>query len=248
MKTVLNMKMKSKNWTINKSTAAIVIIAFGVSGILIVNPIKTTSVKISILFFLALIFLSPFVFFRKNLKTMISIAVIYLLALIYIFLPARPYDKESIRQRYVLNLAATKGLSFIWGGESHFGADCSGLVRKEFENALIEEGLMTFNPSLIRKALYIWWYDCDAKSLKNGYKDFTFPIFSGKNVNSIDSKNLMPGDLAVIDDGSHVMAYIGNNKWIEADPEELNVLCIDTPSNNPWFSMPTTIVRWKILQ
>jgi Ca2+/Na+ antiporter len=240
--------MKKTKWTINRITTAIVIIAGGVGLILIINPIRTTMLKAVIVLLVLILLLSPFVYFRKKLKIIIPLAVAYLMIAIFLLLPGRDYNTVSIRQRYIANLAANEGLPFIWGGESLFGTDCSGLVRKEFVNSLIYEGIFTLNPALIRKGLYIWRYDCNARALKDGYKDFTYQISSIPNVNATKDRDLMLGDLAVMDDGAHVMAYIGNNKWIEADPDKLNVLRITVPSDNPWFSFPAKIVRWSALK
>ena len=44
--------------------------------------------------------------------------------------------------------------------------------------------------------------------------------------------------------GMHVLAFLGNGLWIEADPGEMKVLRVKVPSNNPWFSAPVQLVRW----
>jgi len=234
-------------WTINRITTAIVIIAGGVLLILIINPLRTTMLKAMIALLILTLLFSPFIYLRKKLKVAIPLAGVYLIILIFLLLPGRDYNRDSIRERYVAGLSANEGLPFIWGGESRFGTDCSGLVRKEFVNALMSEGIFTLNPGLIRNGMYIWHYDCNARSLRDGYKDFTYQVRSFSCVNRIKDTDLLPGDLVVMEDGDHVMAYIGDNKWIEADPDKLNVLCITTPSDNPWFKFPVKIVRWNCL-
>lgn len=62
-----------------------------------------------------------------------------------------------------------------------------------------------------------------------------------------DHSLLKPGDLAVTDDGVHVMAYLGDRAWIEADPHAHQVIEVILPSDNPWFRMPVVFVRWQCL-
>lgn len=40
------------------------------------------------------------------------------------------------------------------------------------------------------------------------------------------------------------MAYLGDNKWIEADPPDLKALAFTVPvPKNAWFATPMTIIR-----
>lgn len=58
----------------------------------------------------------------------------------------------------------------------------------------------------------------------------------------------MPGDMAVTSSGVHVLAYLGERTWIEADPNELQgnrVIRVKTPTRNAWFNMPVHIMRWR---
>jgi hypothetical protein len=48
--------------------------------------------------------------------------------------------------------------------------------------------------------------------------------------------------------GVHILAYLGDNHWIEADPTAHKVLIVQVPeSNNAWFNVPVRIVRWRTL-
>ena len=49
-------------------------------------------------------------------------------------------------------------------------------------------------------------------------------LFRSDSVISSDSSRLRPGDLAVTEDGVHVMAFLGDQRWIEADPDAKRVL------------------------
>ena len=44
--------------------------------------------------------------------------------------------------------------------------------------------------------------------------------------------------------GVHVLAYIGNKTWIEADPN----IEVKTPARNAWFNMPVHVMRWRALE
>jgi peptidoglycan/LPS O-acetylase OafA/YrhL len=54
--------------------------------------------------------------------------------------------------------------------------------------------------------------------------------------------------LAVTANGVHVLAYVGNQTWVEADPGEWKVIQVKVPATNPWFLVPVRIVRWAQLQ
>jgi hypothetical protein len=68
-------------------------------------------------------------------------------------------------------------------------------------------------------------------------------------INLLDHATFQPGDLAVTDSGIHVLAYLGDQTWIEADPGVEKVILAKSPSqDNAWLSSPVKIVRWKLLQ
>jgi hypothetical protein len=65
-------------------------------------------------------------------------------------------------------------------------------------------------------------------------------------LNKLDSALLLPGDIAVTTSGVHMMAYLGNNKWIGADPGEKRVAIFTIPeTKNVWFFTPMNIMRWN---
>lgn len=48
--------------------------------------------------------------------------------------------------------------------------------------------------------------------------------------------------------GVHIMAYLGGNTWIEADPGAGQVITVPVPvKDNPRFDTPMKIVRWSVL-
>ena len=64
-----------------------------------------------------------------------------------------------------------------------------------------------------------------------------------------DHAGILPGDLAVTAGGGHIMAYLGSNVWIEADPGVGRVITVSVPcETNAWFCEPMRIMRWSLLQ
>ncbi|PCJ54336.1 MAG: hypothetical protein COA79_21995 [Planctomycetota bacterium] len=165
--------------------------------------------------------------------------------ILFLILPGSESKNKSLRVSYINSLKSYEGTKYIWGGENRIGIDCSGLVRNGLINANIKQSFLTFNPKLFRNAFKLWWYDCSAKAIRDGYKNFANHKFKAKTINDIDTSKLNIGDIAVTTGGSHILAYIGNNKWIEADPGIRKTVIIKTPSKNPWFNMPIYILEWS---
>lgn len=182
---------------------------------------------------------------RRALAT--SLAAVCALALAFVCLPGRKADAAALRQAYVRALLSYEGSPYVWGGENRFGIDCSGLVRKGLICANLRLGVQTLNPSLVRQAFYLWWNDCTAQALRDGHLGLTKRLSSAAQINDIDARALLPGDLAVTASGVHVLAYVGSGEWIEADPGELRVIRVQTPAKNTWFRTPVHVVRWAQL-
>jgi cell wall-associated NlpC family hydrolase len=140
------------------------------------------------------------------------------------------------------------GTPYVWGGENHVGIDCSGLVREGLIQANFHQGIKTLNPSLVRQGLAMWWFDLSALALRDGERSWTTRLFQADSINSIDPARLLPGDLAATADGVHILAYIGDKKWIEADPGERKTIVVAIPERiNYWFGVPVDILRWQQL-
>lgn len=170
--------------------------------------------------------------------------------LIFLLLPGRPASSEILREKYTSCLRRYEGVRYVWGGETALGIDCSGLVRRGLMDALFLEGLRTLNPGLVRDAISLWWNDTTARVL--GEKNASSPtvaITETPEINLLDHSLLLPGDLAVTATGLHILAYLGDQTWIEADPGLERVVSAKAPSHdNPWLATPVNIVRWKVLQ
>jgi hypothetical protein len=182
-------------------------------------------------------------------RTMRILAVLFTIAAaFFLILPGRSNrDPSILRQDFASSLQRYIGTPYYWGGESPKGIDCSGLMRRGLIDGLFLRGLRSADPGLVRYAIWLWWHDCTAADLGSGRGDTT-RLFTVKSVNSTDLSRLLPGDLAVTTSGAHVIAYLGDRSWIEADPTIGRVIIVKAPSQeNPWFSTPMNIVRWNIL-
>ena len=182
---------------------------------------------------------------RRRRAWVAAVLVSGVVALVWLCLPGRPGDDDALRSTYVQCLKDYTGTRYVWGGENRLGIDCSGLVRRGFINANAKMGLRTFNPELVRTSLSLWWHDCSARALRDGYRGLTTRILSAPSINSIDHDAILAGDLAVTANGVHVLAYLGGNLWIEADPIAKRVITVEVPSSNAWFTMPVQLVRWS---
>jgi len=159
------------------------------------------------------------------------------------------HDPGALRAADLHGLARYGGTHYFWGGESPKGIDCSGLMRRGMIDGLFIQGCRRFEPALVRQSLDLWWHDCTAKELMDGYYNLTVPVLTTRSLNVLDHSRILPGDMAVTDSGVHVMAYVGDNRWIEADPGIGRVVTLTAPTpSNIWLSGPMKIVRWRVLE
>lgn len=175
-------------------------------------------------------------------------AIIVTLSALAVFLPGHNDDPGKINETYVEKLMTYEGVRYVWGGKNSRGIDCAGLVRKGYIDANFSLGLQTYNPKLLRRAFFIWWYDCAADALGDEYKHMTKKVQDAGSIKALENI-LQPGDLIVgLPDGFHVLAYLGNNQWIEADPTAGGVVTISTAQKAAqWEGIPVRLVRWNNL-
>jgi hypothetical protein len=167
----------------------------------------------------------------------------------FLILPSRTHEgPQMLRHDFIACLRHYEGVRYFWGDEGFTGIDCSGLVRRGLIDSMFMRGIRTLDAGSVRYAIWLWWNDCSARDLGEGRNDLTVPVLETPSINDLDHSRVTPGDLAVTKGGEHVMAYVGDNVWIEADPLAHRVIIVRAPSrNNAWFHGPMTIVRWRIL-
>ena len=166
-----------------------------------------------------------------------------------VFSPSRPLDADALRKSYVDRLVSYKGVRYLWGGEGRLGIDCSGLPRRALRDALAWRGLVTWNGGLVRESLRQWWFDASAKALAEGHQNYVVPLGIHGTIKEMDYDDLQPGDLAITASGIHVLCYLSGDRWIQAEPEIRKVVALNgRTDNNPWFDMPVSMYRWRVLE
>jgi hypothetical protein len=221
-------------------------IGFGLFVLSGLFPIKTTITRSVTLVLAAGLWLALPKSFPRRLAGSSAFLAIFVAVGLAAWLPGRPINPVRLQDDYVGALSSYRNTLYVWGGESRLGVDCSGLVRIAMVDACAWEALRTHNAGLIRRAAWIWWHDCSAADLGDGYSGNTVPVESAKKLSAADPGELRPGDMAVLADGLHVMAYLGDGRWIEADPRPLRVVVYDAAGRTDvWSNMSVRIVRWK---
>jgi NlpC/P60 family len=189
-------------------------------------------------------------FWRRRMVRYTCFGLVAAVAL-FLALPGRASDPAALRDEYVHALARYEGTRYVWGGENGRGIDCSGLIRRGLIDASLKRGIATANPALVRTGVSLWWHDCSAKALKEEYRAQTKFVLVASDFNGLDHSRIRPGDMAVTANGVHILAYLGDRVWIEADPNALvgdKVIAVRVPAANPWFGQPVHIIRWRQLE
>lgn len=215
-------------------------------AILLRNPVNSKLLNLAFLLCLSGAWVSLlFLLWQKKIARYVLAAIPLLLALPFL-LPERDINSTELRVDYVARMKNLENTPYFWGGENSHGIDCSGLPRRALRDALLFQGFKNANGYTFREYARHWWYDTSAQAMSEGYRDMTQPLGIEGTVRTIDNTQLLPGDLAVTKNGIHVMAYAGDDNWIQADP---GIGCVKTlngkTADNQWFEVPVTLHRWK---
>jgi hypothetical protein len=223
-------------------------VAWFVSIVILIQPLGYTLMRAATVFLLLAVWVGGLYFSWQRVPVRIAGIVITLLFSSLLILPGRSADVAALRGDYLQAMRGYEGTRYVWGGENRQGIDCSGLIREGLIQANLQQGVMRFNPALVRQGLAMWWFDLSAMALRDGERGWTTRLFQAESINAIDLSRLLAGDLAATADGVHILAYVGDNKWIEADPGVLKVITVSVPEvANYWFNVPVYTLRWRQL-
>lgn len=145
------------------------------------SPVNSTIFRLAFLgsLFAAWAGITFFIWKRRHLRTL-TLLLPALLAIPFL-LPGRPLDPEELRTNYMKHLTSYEATRSFWGGESPRGIDCSGLPRRAFRDAILDQGVSHGNGFAFRTWLEQWWFDASARALSEGYRGYTRPTgLSGK--------------------------------------------------------------------
>ena len=214
---------------------------------LLLFPVRNETIRLLLIAGIVGVWVGALFMFWRRLPVRLFLLSLILFPAALVFLPGRDTDVDSLCRAYVGALKTFPGTPYIWGGETRTGIDCSGLARQALVQAEIGEGIRTANPALIRNALTLWWDDCSARALGEEFHQRTIVQGRLSRLNEVNYREIRGGDLAVIGDGIHVLAYSGGKQWIQADPQAGSVITTPVPSNDIRLNLDATIVRWRIL-
>lgn len=211
-----------------------------------IYPIQFGTLRLTLVVGLLGLWIGALLLYSNRKWVLSACLALAVLAAAFLFLPGRSGDPAALRREYVRSLLPYEDTLYLWGGENRVGIDCSGLVRRGLIDAELKQGLLTANPKLLREGAFLWWQDCTARELKDGYRGKTRFLLAAPSLNELDHTRLLPGDFAVTENGVHTLAYLGDQTWIEADPLPLRVIRVKVPAqHNGWFDEPVHILRWR---
>jgi hypothetical protein len=214
--------------------------------IVIEQPIHTKYICLITILMLACLLIIISILFIHKIWFKISGFIIMALCL-GTLINQSPINTKTLNQLYVNQLTSYKNVTYVWGGESGFGVDCSGLPRRSMINALLIYSVTRLNGNSLIQALDYWWNDASALEMLNGYKGRMFVSDMTFTINESEKVSINPGDLAVTANGTHVMVFIDSKHVIQAEPGAGMVIINNVPSENPWLYQDVKLVRWSSL-
>ena len=95
----------------------------------------------------------------------------------------------------------------------------------------------------------MWWWDSSAKAMSEGYRGLTSDTGVHGVLKDLEEARLEAGDLAVTQGGAHVIIYLGDGSWIQADPKPMKVVISGARhAESAWFDLEVRVQRWSMLE
>ena len=215
---------------------------------LLADPIRSGLIKLLIVALSVGVSAGLIFWIRKKSVRLICLVAVLLVAAVVTFKPVQPKPPEQVRSDYVEALRRYEGVRYVWGGETKRGVDCSGIVRAAWVDSQLRLGAKSASATPIRNAFATWWFDASAKELGAGYRARTVELHQSKSIRANQDRALSPGDFAIVANGTHALAYLGNHEWIQADPSAQKVIIVSTTNRNTWLDAPAVFMRWSALE
>lgn len=216
-------------------------------GVLVLFPIRSSFIRLGFLLLIGCCWVCGFCLVWRKRKLRYLMLGMTLFVVGFCCMPSRPVNQGELRDAVVRSLLRYEGRPYLWGAENIVAVDCSGLIRQGFIDAAVLYGLKTFDGALVREGLLLWWYDSSAKAMRDGYRGRTVRLMSADSINALDHRGILPGDFAVTQNGIHCLAYLGEGRWIQADPGPYKVVVGQAPvENSAWFQAPVSVMRWSV--
>lgn len=192
---------------------------------LLLTPIRNQLIRIGIIESV-LLQIAIIIYFTWGVKSIGKVLLgVFTLFVIFLFSTSKLYPPDA--NKYVTALKRYEHVPYVWGGETHKGIDCSGLIRM----ALCDVYLSEYKWGA---ALHIFYFDAAAKDLGRKYKSILTYKRSYPSINDIPQSELKKGSIVVASD-IHTFAYIGENQWIQASPTDDKVTIKDANEPDNYF-------------
>lgn len=166
-------------------------------------------------------------------------------AILVIFCPwGGTVTREQERAAIVRAARQYDGAPYLWGGEARTGIDCSGLVRRAYMDASLVLALSHASPPHLRRAIRFWIFDTSARDFEGKPPVDGIRIARPASLKESVTAGALPGDAAVVGNGVHVLLYLGDDRWIQADPRLHKVR--ENASDEPradWGDVGAALVR-----
>jgi cell wall-associated NlpC family hydrolase len=153
----------------------------------------------------------------------------------------------TLRADYLASLRRFQSIPYVWGGEDGGGVDCSGLVRAALRESAWRLGIVTLNPRWLAVGWQLTVSDFRAREF-GVQADLFESLGRHDDINHLPAAVLKPGDVAVTHDGTHALAYLGEDTWIEANRAAGRVILVRVPENDiAHYRRPVFLYRWREL-